>query len=235
MKYELIYVEQRKVTWVLIIVPLLWSAVFIGIILFYSRVPEWLVLISSILLLAVSLISVLTIIKKWLTIKCSVELTDAYFKFSLNKKTPFYFYQEIKVSWEQVNNFIIEDINKSFYVVMKLSIPIAKFTLSPASYSQKHFNEFRAFAVDAEQKVLNYNKNAHEKHLHLITSKSIFESIGARISAVVFVLLLSSLTFIYKFYQFDFSTIYNWWRIAWLWFISAPYLIVVFLNWKKKK
>ena len=235
MRYELIYNEQRKITWILIRVPLIWSAIFIGIILFITRMPEWLVLISSVLLLAVSLISVLFVIKKWLTIKCSVEITDDYFKYSMHKKSPFYSYKEIKISWEKVNNFKVEGITKSFYAVLKLSKPAMRFSLSPESYSIKHLNEFSEFTNEVELKISNYNSQAEEKHLHIISNKSIFESIGARMTAVVFILVLSALTISYKIYEPDLAINYTWWKIIWLWIISAPYLMMVFLSWKKNK
>ena len=110
-----------------------------------------------------------------------------------------------------------------------------RFSLSPESYSIKHLNEFSEFTNEVELKISNYNSQAEEKHLHIISNKSIFESIGARMTAVVFILVLSALTISYKIYEPDLAINYTWWKIIWLWIISAPYLMMVFLSWKKNK
>lgn len=235
MKYQLIYNEQRKITWVLILVPLMWSALFIGAILFLEGIPEWLILLSSVFLLVVSLLSVLLIIKKWLTIKCSIEITNDYFKYSMQKKSPFYSFQEIKISWDRVLNFNVDEINKSFYAVVTLSQPDMKFSLSPSSFEPKHIHEFREFETAMLQKISAYNIQAQEKHLHTISSKSFLENIWIRVLAIVFLIFLIAISIIFLLSKKDISSNYYWWRLIWIWFVSVPYLFLVIASWRKNK
>lgn len=233
MTYELIYSEQRKIIWVLILVPISLSGVFIASILGIDRVPDWYVIVGSVSLVAISTLTVLLVIKKWMSIKTSVTVTEDYFQYSMERRSPLYRHREVRVSWEQVNNFSADSVGTATYAAIKLAKPAVRFSLSPLSTKQKDIDDFNRFVNDTDERIATYNEHAAAKHLHTITHKSIFESTGARIGAVVFLLLL--LFFTYAFSNGMNNSGYNWIRLGWLWLASSPYLIVVFGSWKKNK
>ncbi len=232
MTYNLVYNEQRKIVWLLIIVPITWSAIFISLILAINDMPGWLPIVGSVLLIAVSTFNVLYVLKRWLSIDTTVEVTDDYFHYKMAKKSPLYKHSEIKVSWDHVRNFSGDDINDASFAVFKLSKPNVKFSLSPPVLPEAK-KPFKDFVSEVSKKIESYNEQAREKHLQVITHKSVFESTGARIGAVLFTALLVVLTVAFKTIPTDHET-FNWWRLAWLWLASAPYLIAVFGSWKKK-
>ena len=152
----------------------------------------------------------------------------------MQKRSPFYFFQEIKISWDRVLNFNVDEINKSFYAVITLTQPDMKFTLSPSSFEPKHIHEFREFEKDMLQKISAYNIQAQEKHLNTISSKSFLENIWIRVLAIVFLISLIAISIIFLLSKKDISSNYYWWRLIWIWFVSVPYLFLVFASWRKK-
>ncbi len=119
----------------------------------------------------------------------------------------------------------------SYYAAIKLANPSLNLTLSKLTYESKDITNFRNFVADTNEKIAAYNNE--EKHLQIITSKSIFESTAARVGALAFAGILLFFTFFYIF-QADYYNL-NGVKIIWLWFISLPYLILVYVFWKERE
>ncbi len=231
MTYELIYTEQRKIAWVLVLIPISLMAALVSILLSFHNIPDWLLILSILLVIGFSVLLVLFIIKKWLMIKINVEVNDGYFSYRMQKNSPLYSHNEIRVSWEQVINFNAGEINTSSFAVFKIAEPHLRFSLSPLSVKENDKDVFYEFVADVEEKIAAYNAIATEKHLHVITHKSIFESTGARIGALVFLIALVVITLLFAFAGT--STGYNWLRLAWLWIAGTPYFLAVY-SYRKK-
>jgi hypothetical protein len=230
-KYPVTFSRNPVMFLILIIIPLLVTAVFLVPVLWLPRFPDWLVLVHSVALMGVALACTLFAVKHWASTPAEASLDEAGILITLQQGSPFYLRKEYKSTWEGVDNVstnLDPQHNKRFYL-LSFRNPATTVNLMPADAADEDTET--PFGEVLLNYVQQYN-TSHQGHPEaIIRQKGFYDTWWAKALTVCAYVCMIAVLVAY----FTDRERLPFWKLIQVCAFSALWLAAFYANQRKNK
>jgi hypothetical protein len=227
-RFTVIYGKMNLLIWALIVVPLVPMFTFVFAVLRMQQLNTTLLLAGIMACMALSVVLLLWLIKKHLSLEAVVTPTDDGLKVELGRTNLFYPSKEIFIPLSNIRNFSLNFDARSGqqFLVLRLSRG-ANLQLSPAKQAPDDLEALHgALAVQRER----YNSNpALQQSAHMGSTGFYETTFGRLITGAIFVG-----TIVVTVNQLVGTGVLPWYKVIWWYAIAAAWLVNVWYARRKK-
>ncbi len=218
-EYNLRFAQYWKIVWTIVIVPLI-ILPFIYVMVQFPDMPDWLVFAIICVLLACIIVLVLWMVKRISPkIKLTVTGDELRVEFLDNG---FLFPDDFVLQWEQITNFWDDEYDGAYFMSFQTEIKPYKFHLSAVTNNDDDVIIYAEALQNITQRINTFNRHTGKR----ITAKTIYESVWAKVFAVIAVVLLICAPLINLFTGSEHR--FPWWQYAFVVLIAIPLVYKVY-------
>jgi hypothetical protein len=215
---------------ILLTVPLLVAAIFTLPLVSIPRLPGWMILASSFLMMFVAIISVKYVIRKWGAVNAEVAMDDKNITIRLLQRSPFYSRREYASTWEDLENVSsnIDPRHGVRFYMISFRNPSVTVTLTPTE--EIDVEAETAFGDVLLEYVSHFNAENQTQQKASIHRRGFYEAWWAKAITLCVYLIIPLAMIVHFTIPEKVST----WRLVQVFCIGFGWLIVYHTNQRKK-
>jgi len=224
-EYKLRFAQYWKIVWTIVIVPLVIFP-FIYVMVQFPDMPQWLVLVIVCVLMACIILLVLWSVKI-ISPKIILTVTGDELRIEFLNKG-FLLPEDFVLQWEQITHFWDDEYDGAYFMSFETEVKPYKFQVSAVTNNDDDVVIYAEALQNVTQRINTFNRRTG----NMITAKTIYESVWAKVFAVIVVALLICAPFINLFTGSEHR--FPWWQYAFVVLIAIPVVYKVYDKSRRK-